>query len=67
MWTTPARWRTWFDAGDHGLADWPSIIRTLHLINYRGPICLSAQYTDRRPDQAAALARADLEWARSLD
>lgn len=63
----PARYRTWFDAGDQGLADWPLIMDVLHRSDYRGPICLTAQYTDRTPQQTAAQATADLSWVRSLD
>lgn len=63
----PARYRTWFDAGDQGLADWPLIMDVLHRADYRGPICLTAQYTDRTPEQTAAQATADLGWVRSLD
>ncbi|WP_210414611.1 sugar phosphate isomerase/epimerase family protein [Microlunatus elymi] len=62
----PARFRTWFGPGDQGLADWPEIIDLLRTINYDGPVCLTAQYTDTTPDEAADLAAADLAWARTL-
>jgi len=62
-----ARYRTWFGPGDQGMADWPLIMEALHRIDYRGPICLTAQYTDLSPEQVAIQAGADLTWARSFD
>ncbi|HEY9290391.1 MAG TPA: sugar phosphate isomerase/epimerase family protein [Microlunatus sp.] len=64
---TPARFRTWFGAGDQGLADWPKIINRLQLIDYDGPICLTAQYSDTTAGEVADLVAADLNWARFLD
>ncbi|SDT35779.1 Sugar phosphate isomerase/epimerase [Microlunatus soli] len=64
---SPFRYRSWFDAGDQGLADWPLIMDVLRRISYHGPICLTAQYTDRTPEQTAVQATTDLAWVRSLD
>jgi sugar phosphate isomerase/epimerase len=39
-------WKTNFVEGDEGLSDWPAVFATLRKLNYSGPICLTAQYSD---------------------
>ncbi|MGP8204573.1 MAG: sugar phosphate isomerase/epimerase family protein [Acidimicrobiales bacterium] len=58
-WTT--RWVT----GNEGMSDWGSVTSSLRAIDYGGPICLAATYTDPGPG-IAQLIRADLELAKHL-
>lgn len=59
-----AAWRRHFTTGPHGLASWPRAIAELARRDYRGVICLTAEYDE--PADVAALVRTDLEYARRL-
>lgn len=59
-----ATWRRHFTTGRHGLASWPRAIAELVRREYRGVICLTAEYDE--PADVAALARTDLRYARGL-
>jgi sugar phosphate isomerase/epimerase len=39
-------WKPWFVPGPDGLANWSAAFAQLARLNYRGPICLSGQYSD---------------------
>jgi sugar phosphate isomerase/epimerase len=59
-----AEWKVYWTAGRHGLASWPRVMAKLKSMNYRGPICLTAEYSDH--NRVDALIAADLHFARSL-
>lgn len=59
-----SEWERYFTTGPHGLASWPRVIDYLQKRNYRGTICLTAEYkaqhlVDRYIPQ-------DLAYAKSL-
>ena len=59
-----ATWRIWWTAGAQGRASWRSVIAKLRDIDYTGPICFSAEYSDEaRVDE---LIQQDLAYAKSL-
>ena len=59
-----AEWRIYWTAGAQGRASWARVLNKLKVIDYRGPICFSAEYSDEaRVDE---LIVADLAFARSL-
>ena len=59
-----ATWRIWWTSGAQGRASWRRVIAKLREIDYQGPICFSAEYSDEaRVDE---LIRADLEYARGI-
>ncbi|MFF1819547.1 sugar phosphate isomerase/epimerase family protein [Kribbella sp. NPDC058245] len=43
---TDEGWKTQFGQADDGLADWNAVHAALVKVNYDGPICLTAQYSD---------------------
>ena len=62
-----ATWRHHWTLGRNGLASWPRVAAELLRRDYRGVLCLSAEYTEY-PDEAALsrLVAEDLAYARSL-
>ena len=59
-----AEWKIYWTSGAQGRASWPRVIRKLKAIDYRGPICFSAEYSDEaRVDELIAQ---DLAFARGL-
>ena len=53
-----------FVPGRDGLCSWPEMLVELSARNYRGDICLTAEYTEHaRVDE---LVKADLAWAKSV-
>ncbi len=59
-----AEWRVYWTSGAQGRASWARVIAKLRTLDYRGPICFSAEYTDEaRVDELIAR---DLEFARGL-
>ena len=59
-----AQWRPWWTSGRQGLASWPRVAAELKRRDYRGVICLTAEYSDEA--SVARLIAADLQFARSL-
>lgn len=59
-----AAWRCHFTTGPQGMASWPRAIAELVRRDYRGVICLTAEYDE--PADVAALVRQDLAYAREL-
>jgi sugar phosphate isomerase/epimerase len=59
-----AEWRVYWTLGRHGLASWPRVVAKLKAMEYTGPICLTAEYSDH--DRVDALIAEDLAFARSL-
>ena len=59
-----AEWQIYFTSGAQGRASWSHVIAKLRAINYRGPICFSAEYTDE--DRVDEFIVKDLAFARSL-
>jgi len=60
-----ATWRCYWTSGRHGLADWPRVLRELARREYRGVICLTAEYSDHSAG-VERLAREDLAFAKAL-
>jgi sugar phosphate isomerase/epimerase len=59
-----ALWRTSWCAGKDGFASWPRVADELMRRNYRGVVCLTAEYDDT--ERVEELASADLEFAKSV-
>ena len=51
-------------AGREGLCHWPTVVSELKARAYRGPVCLTAEYSDEA--SADRLIAEDLAFARSL-
>lgn len=59
-----AEWKVYWTSGRHGRASWPRVIAKLKAMDYTGPLCLTAEYSD---EQAVdRLTREDLAFARAL-
>ena len=59
-----AEWQIYFTSGAQGRASWQRVIAKLREIDYRGPICFSAEYSDdSRVDE---LIVKDLAFAKRL-
>ncbi len=59
-----AEWKIYWTSGAQGRASWPRVIKKLKAIDYRGPICFSAEYTDE--ERVDDLIVRDLALARRL-
>lgn len=59
-----ATWRIWWTSGAQGRASWRRVIARLRKLDYRGPICFSAEYSDE--ERVDELIRQDLDYARRL-
>ena len=59
-----AQWATYWTSGRQGRADWPRVVAALAQMNYAGPICLTAEYSD--VSAVDRLIVQDLEYLRSL-
>lgn len=59
-----AAWRHYWTSGRQGLASWPRVAEELIARGYRGPVCLTAEYSDR--PSADRLIAEDFAFARSL-
>ena len=59
-----AEWQIYWTSGAQGRASWSSVIAKLKAINYEGPICFSAEYTDE--ERVDELIVKDLAFARGL-
>jgi sugar phosphate isomerase/epimerase len=59
-----AQWGRHFTTGPHGMASWPRIAAELRRRQYRGAVCLTAEYTDEHA--VDRLCRQDLAYARGL-
>jgi sugar phosphate isomerase/epimerase len=59
-----AEWKVYWTTGRQGRADWPRVAAKLRAINYTGPICLTAEYSD----EAAVdrLIAEDLAFAKAV-
>lgn len=63
----PARWKPYFLPGPEGLASWPRVAAKLKQMDYRGPVCFSAEYSsprdiDHRITADLAYARQFFDW-----
>lgn len=58
------RWQVSFVDGRSGLCSWPEAAATLRDLDYRGPICLPAEYTDERNLESKVAA--DLSYLQRL-
>ncbi len=59
---TDGVWKTNFVEAEEGLSDWPAVFAALQKVNYTGPICLTAQYSDPAVGVEERLGR-DLHFA----
>ena len=59
-----ADWKIYWTSGAQGRASWPRVIKKLKALDYRLPICFSAEYTDE--ERVDDLIVRDLALARSL-
>jgi len=59
-----AQWRVSWCAGKEGFASWPRVAAELRRRDYRGVVCLTAEYDDA--ERVEELAGADLAFAKSL-
>jgi len=59
-----ASWRIVWTAGPRGLASWPKVVSELVKREYKGTLCLTAEYSDH--EAVDALIAADADYARSL-
>jgi hypothetical protein len=57
-------WQTVWTKGRDGLADWPRVARELRRRDWRGNLCLHAEYTDE--DRVDELIRQDLAYPRTV-
>lgn len=59
-----AEWKIYWTSGAQGRASWAQVIAKLKAIDYQGPICFSAEYSDE--DRVDELIVQDLAFARGL-
>lgn len=59
-----AEWKRHFTTGRHGMAHWPRIAGYLKQRNYKGVVCLTAEYTDL--ENKDRYITEDLVYAKSL-
>ena len=59
-----AEWSIYWTSGAQGRASWSRVIAKLNAIDYHGPICFSAEYSDE--DRVDELIVQDLAFARGL-
>lgn len=59
-----AEWRVYWTSARHGRASWPRVIAKLRTMEYRGPLCLTAEYS--AGDQVDRLLAGDLALVRDL-
>ncbi|MCY4071625.1 MAG: sugar phosphate isomerase/epimerase [Chloroflexi bacterium] len=59
-----ADWKIYWTSGAQGRASWPRVIAKLKAIDYQGPICFSAEYSDE--ERVDELIVKDLAFARGL-
>lgn len=62
--TREAEWRVHWTSGRHGRASWARVARKLKAINYSGPFCFSAEYSDE--DDLDRFITEDLEYAKLI-
>ena len=58
-----ATWEYYWTSGRHGLTSWPTVVAELKKRNYKGVICLTAEYSASDTER---LATDDLAFAKSL-
>ncbi len=59
-----ASWKVYWTSGRHGQASWPAVVQRLKAMDYRGPICLTAEYSDH--EAVDRLIVEDLAFLHSL-
>ena len=59
-----AEWRVFWTSGRQGLASWPRVAAELKRRDYRGVVCLTAEYTDE--ESTNRLIAEDIAFAREL-
>ena len=58
------QWQIYWTSGAQGRASWQRVIAKLKAIDYRGPLCFSAEYSDE--ERVDELIARDLAFARRL-
>ena len=59
-----AEWKIYWTSGAQGRASWSRVIAKLKALDYQGPICFSAEYSDE--ERVDELITQDLAYARGL-
>ena len=59
-----AQWKAYLTTGPHGRSNWPWVVEELKKRNYKGDICLAAEYGDS--DSVDRLITEDINFAKSL-
>jgi len=59
-----AEWSIYWTSGAQGRASWRRVLQKLKALDYRGPLCFSAEYSDEA--RVDALIARDLAFARAL-
>ncbi|MGC9317461.1 MAG: sugar phosphate isomerase/epimerase family protein [Armatimonadota bacterium] len=59
-----AQWRMYWTSGRQGIASWPKVVELLQERGWEGPVCLTAEYSDR--DSVDRLVADDLAFAKLL-
>ncbi|MEZ4868294.1 MAG: TIM barrel protein [Caldilineaceae bacterium] len=59
-----AEWKVYWTSGRQGRASWPRVVDRLKTMNYAGPICLTAEYSDETA--VDRLIAEDLAFAKTL-
>jgi len=59
-----AEWEVYWTRGTQGFASWPRVVAELKRRDYRGVVCLTAEYSDE--PSVDRLIAADIAYARSL-
>ena len=62
--TEHAQWRSYWTSGREGLCSWPLVAEVLKERKYKGPLCLTAEYSDHA--SADRLIAEDIAFAKSL-
>lgn len=59
-----AQWKVYWTSGRQGLADWPRVVGELKARQYKGVVCLTAEYSDH--NAVNRLIAEDIAFARAL-
>lgn len=57
------QWKSRWVPGHEGICDWPRVIGELKRRGYSGDVCLTAEYSDKTPDEVEKLTTEDLKLA----
>lgn len=58
------QWKVYYTTGRQGLASWPRIVKYLKEMDYKGVVCLTAEYSDN--EHVDRLVAEDMVYAKAL-